>query len=129
MAEFGKHQGNRTEGYDGVIAAQSSALTAAVAQRFVNLGNRDGNDFAPCFTPTEKQMCIGLLNVAVQQLHAGAYGPRQIDGNRGLAGPPLAGCYGNNHDQCPSTSAAFRVAKAPARYASRASATVGASVV
>ncbi len=111
-----------------MITAEPSALAATVAQRLIHFRYRYGHDVASRFPAAQKEMGVGLLNVAVQQEDPSTDGSRQIDGYRGLAGAAFARSNCNSHDQCPSTSADFMVGNAPARYASRASATVAAWV-
>jgi hypothetical protein len=122
VTQLREDEGRALDDRDGVEAAETRALAAPVAGGCVDLGNRDRDHVCLAHRPVEEEPVVRLLDVAVEELHAGARHLGEAHRDRGLARPSLPGRDREDH----AVSAATSV---PERYASIASATVRASVL
>jgi hypothetical protein len=77
------------------------AFFALIAFIQVNFRNRGGDRFRLFDGGPQKQVCIGLFHVTVQQLNRTVCGDRKIGGNGGFSGAALPTGDADNHSMMP----------------------------
>ena len=127
MAEVLEYQGFARNHCDRIEFAHVRAYPASVACVPIDLGNHD-RIAVPGYQPTgEKQVAVGLLDIAIEYYKRMHMGTGQVDRNKGLPCPALARGYRYLHTQWPSTSASRIGFSALDLYMDTASPTVLAS--
>ena len=123
VAEFREDEHLAANHGDGVEPADLGAFPAEGAFRLVHQGNGRVHLFRAVDLWFEKQVGVGFLDIAVEQLHPVAEHERQVGGHGGLAGAALAAGNADDHRPASSDPAGMRP-EIFATTASRASASV-----
>ncbi len=91
MAHLRKEERLGSKRNEGVVLTEPAAFAAGIAEGFIHFRHRDGDDVLAPRRSLEEKVDIRLFDIAVEQLDRRAQHPREVDRDRGLAGPTFAG--------------------------------------